>query len=381
MKRVAVLGGGPAGAFAAAKLASAGLDTVLIDEKLAWEKPCGGGLTWKAWSQYPFLADNDTPRKSIRRTYLTCGTEAAASLDLCQPLLIYSRFDLNSLLLKRAESSGAQIEKARITGLERTSAGWQVRTKTGVLEADTCIVATGGRNGLREVGTEWTPGDTLTALGYFIPADQDHVDLHFFPGFEGYIWIFPRQGHLSAGIAGKGRSAQEMRRMLDRYLADKGISTKHATYYGHMIPSLERRAWRTNRVAGDGWLAVGDAAGLVDPVTGEGLYYAMRSADLAASAILADTGNPATAYRDVLWREFTADLEVGAKLAKRLFLGNFFFAGVSTRMIQFMRRSPTILSVVQDLFAGTQGYLDLKSRLMAGRGRVLRELAFGPRSE
>src|SRR5688572_568011 len=63
MKRVAVLGGGPAGAFAAARLASAGVSTVLLDEKLAWEKPCGGGLTWKAYSQYPFLADNDTPRK------------------------------------------------------------------------------------------------------------------------------------------------------------------------------------------------------------------------------------------------------------------------------------------------------------------------------
>ena len=52
MKRVAILGGGPAGAFAAEKLASAGLGVVLMDEKLAWEKPCGGGLTHKAYSQY-----------------------------------------------------------------------------------------------------------------------------------------------------------------------------------------------------------------------------------------------------------------------------------------------------------------------------------------
>ena len=377
MKRVAVLGGGPAGAFAAARLASAGLKTVLLDEKLAWEKPCGGGLTWKAWSQYPFLKDNDTPRKSVRRTYLTCGEKASASLDLTEPLLIYSRFDLNNLLLRRAESDVAAIEKARVTALERTDSGWKVRTKTGSIDADHCIVATGGRNGLRDVGTQWTPSDTLTALGYFIPADQDHVDLHFFPGFEGYIWIFPRQGHLSAGIAGKGKPATEMRAMLDRYLADKGISTRGATYYGHMIPSLEKPAWRGNRVSGDGWLAVGDAAGLVDPVTGEGLFYAMRSADLAAGAILADTGNAPSAYRDLLWSEFGADLETGARLAKRLFLGNFFFAGVSTRMIQFLRRSPTVLDVVQDLFAGTQGYLDLKSRLLQSRGRVLKELALG----
>src|SRR6266702_1372214 len=68
--RVAILGGGPSGAFAAERLASAGVDTVLFDEKLAWEKPCGGGLTWKAYSQYPFLAEGSTPKKIITETDL-----------------------------------------------------------------------------------------------------------------------------------------------------------------------------------------------------------------------------------------------------------------------------------------------------------------------
>ncbi len=62
--KVAVLGGGPSGAFAAEKLAAAGIRTVVFDEKLAWEKPCGGGLTWKAYSQYPFLTDGATPKKA-----------------------------------------------------------------------------------------------------------------------------------------------------------------------------------------------------------------------------------------------------------------------------------------------------------------------------
>ncbi len=64
MKRVAVLGGGPAGAFAAERLARAGLDTVVIDEKLAWEKPCGGGLSYKAYTRYPFLLENTYRRRS-----------------------------------------------------------------------------------------------------------------------------------------------------------------------------------------------------------------------------------------------------------------------------------------------------------------------------
>ena len=74
MKRVAILGGGPAGAFAAEKLASAGLGVVLMDEKLAWEKPCGGGLTFKAYRDYPFLLNGETAKKLIPETTLSPRT-------------------------------------------------------------------------------------------------------------------------------------------------------------------------------------------------------------------------------------------------------------------------------------------------------------------
>ena len=139
---------------------------------------------------------------------------------------------------------------------------------------------------------------------------------------------------------------------------------KDATFYGHVIPSLEKRQWRSNRIAGPGWMAVGDAAGLVDPVTGEGLYYAMRSSDLAAQTILADSENPETVYRSMLDREFVDEMELASRLANRLYLGKFLYADVPSRMIQFMRRSPAFSQIMQDLFAGTQGYLDLKARLM-----------------
>ena len=79
MKRIAVIGGGPAGAFAAERLASAGLDTIVIDEKLAWEKPCGGGLTYKAYSHYPFLIENDTPKKLVTDTCLSARARAAST--------------------------------------------------------------------------------------------------------------------------------------------------------------------------------------------------------------------------------------------------------------------------------------------------------------
>jgi flavin-dependent dehydrogenase len=367
MKRVAVLGGGPAGAFAAAELAAAGVETYVFDEKLAWEKPCGGGLTYKAYSRYPFLIENSTPKKLITETVLAAPGAGAVSLRLREPLLIYSRYDLNNLLLERAERAGARIEKARILGMERYGNRWALRTKTGTLDADFCIVATGARNPLREVGTQLAPEDTMAALGYYVQGQQEQVDIQFLPNLEGYIWVFPRCGHLSVGICGKGEPAQSLRQRLESYMEEKGLSPKGAAFYSHLLPSLETAAWRKNRVAGEGWLAVGDAAGLVDPITGEGLYYAIRSADLAAKALLSEIGSIAEKlqqYRRLLRRDFAADLELGSRLAKRIFLGRFLFGAVPQRMVEFTRRSPRFSAIMQDLFAGTQPYIGLKRRLL-----------------
>src|SRR5215471_2196910 len=139
MKRVAVLGGGPAGAFAAERLARAGLETIVLDEKLAWEKPCGGGLTYKAYRDYPFLIDNSVPKKVVTDAHLAAAKAGSVRLRLNQPLVIYSRFDLNRMLLERAAAAGAQIEKTRVLQAERSASGWLLKTQNGSLPADYCI--------------------------------------------------------------------------------------------------------------------------------------------------------------------------------------------------------------------------------------------------
>jgi geranylgeranyl reductase family protein len=367
--KVAVLGGGPSGAFAAERLAAAGVDTLLFDEKLAWEKPCGGGLTWKAYSQYPFLFENDAPKKVVTETVLAAPKSKPVTLKLDRPLLIYSRFDLNGMLLARAEKAGAQIEKTRVLHIDRDGAGWSLRTKSGVVNADYCVVATGARNPLRDFGTELNPGDTMSALGYYVPGQREQIDIQFLPELDGYIWIFPRCGHLSVGVCGKGEPASALRLRLERYMADKGLSKKGSTFYSHLLPALETRAWKRNRVSGDGWLAIGDAAGLVDPITGEGLYYALRSADLAVQSILGRSD-----YRTSLRRDFMNDLEFGSRLADRMFHGTFLWGAIPSRMVQFTRLSPKFRDVMQDLFAGTQPYIGLKRRLFKNLNRSLFEV-------
>jgi geranylgeranyl reductase family protein len=378
MKRVAILGGGPAGSFAAEKLASAGFEVLLFDEKLAWEKPCGGGLTYKAYNKYPFLISNNTPKRFVTEAVLAAPRAGGVSLKLRDPMVIYSRFDLNQMLLERAGEVGAQIEKARVLEINRSGSRWSLKTNRGTADADFCIVATGARNPLRDVGTQMTAQDTMSALGYYVPGEQPQIDIQFLPQLEGYIWVFPRCGHLSVGICGKGEPAMSLRRRLETYMAERSISCKGASFYSHLLPSLDVASWRRNRVAGDGWMAVGDAAGLVDPITGEGLYYALRSADLAARALLSEAGGlgeKIAEYRRLLRWDFAADLEFGSRLAKRIFQGRFLFGAVPARMVQFTRRSPRFSAIMQDLFAGNQPYLGLKRRLLDNLNGSLYEIA------
>jgi len=215
----------------------------------------------------------------------------------------------------------------------------------------------------------------MSALGYYIPGERDRIDIQFLPGLEGYIWVFPRCGHLSVGICGKGEPASALRARLERYMQEQGLSKDGAAFYSHLLPCLETPAWRRNRVAGDHWAATGDAAGLVDPITGEGLYYALRSADLATKAILSESPDMAgAAYRKSIRHDFMADLEFGSCLASRVFHGSFLFGAVTSRMVQFTRLSPKFRDVVQDLFAGTQPYAGLKRRLMKNLNGSLLEI-------
>ena len=149
-------------------------------------------------------------------------------------------------------------------------------------------VATGARNPLHRMGTILSREDAYVALGYYVPGrPQDHIEIRFRNDLEGYIWVFPRTDHLSVGICGRidSRGTPWLRRVVEEYMAAHSFPLDGATFYCHLLPSLAPASFERNRVEGEGWAAVGDAAGLVDPITGEGLYYALRSADLLAGCV------------------------------------------------------------------------------------------------
>jgi flavin-dependent dehydrogenase len=114
---------------------------------------------------------------------------------------------------------------------------------------------------------------------------------------QGYIWIFPKADHLSVGIAALHPKRGELQATLKRVMARFGISLENVPMHGHPIPIYSRREAISTRRA----LLVGDAAGLVDPFSGEGIRYAIKSGKLAAQAILADKPEqyPGLIYRQI----------------------------------------------------------------------------------
>jgi len=372
-KPIAIIGGGPAGALAAATLSRAGRSVVLFDEKLAWEKPCGGGLTHKALIAWPFLRDANVERNWVQKCELAGSSGRRVCFPLEQPIAIFSRAVLNGLVLQQARDAGAEVIPERVTAVERVDGGWRLRSARSTCDVAYIVFATGARNPFRKQFCQgFGPEDLMVTAGYRIPRRSELMQIQFLHDFHGYIWIFPRSDHVSAGICGKmnAMTTRELRTLLEQTLEKCGLDYHSAPFYSHVLPSPRARTLRETVVSGDGWAMVGDAAGFVDPITGEGLYYAMRSGELLAQALLA---NQPDLYPEFLRRDFLPELELAARMAIRFYTGRWMGEPVIERMLQFIASSTSFRSLMSDLFAGTQSYRSLRRRLYCTLPTMLAE--------
>lgn len=346
--------------MAAAQLAAAGRQVVLIDEKLAWEKPCGGGLTHKALERYPFLAEAEAERNWVRGCELVSPGGRRAWFELDKQIVIFSRRVLNGLMLERARATGAEIVCERVVDIVGQPGAWRLRTRRGEITATYIVVAAGARNPLR-FSAPLAPADLMATAGYYIPGTGDSIHISFLRGVEGYIWIFPRRDHFSAGICGKmsGTPTSRLRGMLEQFLVQRGLDPKQGEFFSHVLPAPRASTLQRRNLQGEGWALVGDAAGLVDSITGEGLYYALRSAELLAQALIAGTPER---YAQNARQELLPELETAARYAHAFYDGNFLGGKVLDRMVQFTAASRRVRQLMCDVFSGAQGYIGLRRR-------------------
>ncbi|MFQ5663165.1 MAG: NAD(P)/FAD-dependent oxidoreductase [Terriglobia bacterium] len=371
-RKILIAGGGPAGATCGERLARAGCAVTIFEERRGWEKPCGGGVTWKTLERYPYLLDGGVEKKLIRSVELIAGNGARVRLALSRPLAIYSRAALNSFLLRRAEAAGCTVVPARALSARTDVTGARLRTAGGEFAGDFLVIATGARTTLsfehRAGGNggeqAWPPGpgDLELTLGYYLPIQDDLLRVQFLENFEGYLWSFPRADHLAVGICGKlaQNSSAGLKEKLHRFLAAESIPLRGGAFYSHLLPSLERPTWKRLPLGGPAEARIGDAAGLVDPITGEGIYYALRSGELLAEALIhAD----ARSYAARVEEDFARELRCAAAWQPAFYRGRWLGVNTTGRMIQLGRRSARFRELLDDLFAGAQSYRGVKWRL------------------
>ncbi len=360
--RIAVVGGGPGGSCAAERLARRGARVVVYEPRRGWEKPCGGGVPERGVDFCPALKDPTLPHQVAARARLFSSADREAVVPLAEPLRVYSRRDLNGFLLERAGRAGAEIRSLRVAGLDRDGSGWRVRDATGGWERYDFLVGADGASGIvrTRVAEGGPPLEQTVGLGYYAEGyTSDEIILKFFPGLDGYLWVFPRTDHLAVGICGPTGPGQAPALMagLEGFLVDfygTGV-LKRLRKYGARIPLPPVSIPARLACRGEGWALIGDAAGFVDPLTREGIHYAIASGHLLSEAL--SRGRP-EAYPERWEQVYGGELARAAGYKARFFSRRFVESFTLLAAV-----SPAIRAVVSDLIAGRQPYRSLRGRL------------------
>lgn len=315
---IAIVGAGPAGCHLAAKLASHNYKVALFDHKVPWEKPCGGGITHKAWSQFPILADPALPKIEH-----DCSLQISASgrffvIDQGHPLFVADRKDLGEHLLNYAKQAGALHLPLKVTSIEFSDNSVQLQTREDrVFTARTVVGADGTRSIVRKKVLGPLPSDrTLTAISRFYEGDANDPMMIRVTPFPGYIWAFGRADKLAVGV-GALEPGHDLKNHLEDFMAKFFPERKPISkIQGALLPYMNGPAGYFEKRQGSRWALVGDAAGFCDTLTGEGILYAVWSADLLAKAIL--KGKPKSYETSWRWA-FGSHLLFGSVLMKWLY--------------------------------------------------------------
>jgi menaquinone-9 beta-reductase len=367
---VLVVGAGPAGSWTAHRLASKGARVAILDPSHPREKPCGGGLTGRALEIVRSAIDPAALSSVQISGARFMHGERSAGVDLANhgestlPLLVSGRRTFDAALLSAAVRAGAEHLPRRATAIGRDGPVWHVDTREGSCTADWLIGADGANSLVRRhVSRPFAREDLSIAAGFFVHGHTStQIEVAFEDSPPGYLWSFPRPDHLAVGICAQANESTsalllaQSKAWIERHVPlDAGGVLER---YGWPIPSLGEPALKAERSAGPGWMLVGDAAGLVDPITREGIFFALQSAEMAAEALVKGRRQPES-YVDRLRGEIHGELLRAARLKSRFFRPHFI-----DLLLRGLDRSARIRNVMADLVAGRQTYAGLRRRLL-----------------
>jgi geranylgeranyl reductase family protein len=288
---VIVAGAGPAGSVTSHLLAAGGARTLLVDRaRFPRDKPCGGGVTLRGARLLPCAIGPVVERQITTIGFRHHDLGAFAHGGLAPVVLMTQRTRLDAFLAEQAALAGAHFrDGTRVRSVELHEDGRPVVTfDDGSRAGAEVLIAADGANGICGRSLQLGEGRIFApaleanvaydAVGAGVEQHVALLEMGYVPG--GYGWLFPKGDHANVGVGGWDSEGPRLRDHLRRLCERHGIAFSSLTEIrGHRLPM--RGA--TTQVARGRALAVGDAAGLVDPLSGDGMYEAFTSAHVASA--------------------------------------------------------------------------------------------------
>ncbi|MFY0617598.1 geranylgeranyl reductase family protein [Shimia sp.] len=368
---IIVIGAGPAGCAAATWAAKQGRSVALVDKaSFPRSKLCGGLFTERSRKYYRDIFGQDVDlSRAVTRTELSLfhDGQLLAELKDVPPLHLTMRLDLDATMFAHALSAGVgDFSGCAISKLTDTT----VFFRDGRHIFAPILIGADGVNSVVAKQLFGAAFDVAT-IGFGLeieapPESQNPIEhplrIDFAAAEWGYGWSFPKTASTTVGVGGLRAANPDMKAHLQHYLNTLGLSEDTLTIKGHHLPFGDFRA-RPGRA---NVLLAGDAAGLVDPITGEGIAFALKSGQIAAQAaceaLAADA--PSTALKRYIFglKELHKNLRI-ARILRRIIFAPLW----QKALIGSFKRSGTVRTMYMRLLAGQVEYPEVALRVL---GRI-----------
>ncbi len=354
---VIVIGAGIGGAAAAYYLGEAGCRVLVLEkEQLPRYKPCGGAVPGSVFHYFPFPLDEAIEARVARVRYSYQGRDEVTIPLPAGSVVMVMRDRFDALVLEQAKCEVR--EAASVTKVVEREDGVIVFTADGQEFGGRYLIGADGANSTtaRQLGLRRGKflGAAIEAEVPLAPrALAAWVETAFFEFGAlkgGYLWIFPKREHLSVGIGAFRKRRAKLRDIMWQEMARFGISLDGIALHGHPLP-IYFRAERLNTAR---CLLIGDAAGLMDPLSGEGIRYAVKSARLAVEAIIRDELDKYTAW---------VKREIGANLSRARWLAALFY-GLPRLCFRLGVRNPKVTRLLAAMLNDRATYFDLSRHIL-----------------
>ncbi len=363
---VIVVGGGPAGSSAAYMLAKQGLDVLVLEkQKMPRYKTCGGGVNIRAARHIPFSIEPVVERVIYKYRFTYRGGKPFEKASDEPLTYMTQRMRLDQFLLEQARNQGAHVtEEVSIRKIHEKNDSVIIEDTGGKTYRSLLLIGADGANSVVARNLELNNGiqreialESEVALPHEIMDRwNDSVEIDLFSIWCGYGWIFPKQDHISIGVGGPQRFFKQIKEYNFTYLSTNNVSEyPKIRFSGHVLPIRKGFAPLAKGRA----LLVGDAAGLLEPFTGEGIGYAVRSGQLAAFAAEAFLKNEAPdlgLYTQLLDSELTPELLAAQRFVR-------IFNRFPRLFYHLIKNNDYVWSAICKILRGERNFNDINRKL------------------